>query len=596
MSYPKSEARQSFPARASSFLYLLSAGLALALCAAPALCYGATPRAFTLVLHIAAAVVLLLILLRKYIDGGWVGIAGSGTGIPLTLFLAAILFSSIRSIYLFNTRMELFRLATYFIVFISAAAIFRTEARLKLLSYSVIVSAVIISLIGMAKAAFGPILAGFWPRAEFSTFLSQDAFQVCVSMGLAMALAFLFCKRGRLVKALSGAASFILLGSLAMTSDKGGWAGLAAMAVFILVIMGREGLLKRKFWFVVLFVTLFLWTAAVFGGLDKITEKFIAIFIVNPKNAFIIDYDTTLWERASIWRSSLEAVLRHPFLGVGLGNFRLAYPLFRDASIGNLVEHAHQDYLEFAAETGLVGLFSFLWLGIIFFRKMFYGIQGSTGLLALKVGAFSACFVMAWHGLYEFSFHVPSNTVLFMFSCGILFALYLMRRRGNDGPRARRVNIPRPAWLTAILITAVYISYLGKLLIADAYYENGVSAMNDFLFTGAESSFKKAVSFVPYNAEYAARLGELYVHRARFKNGRELYLRRALSLYERAASLSPYDGGLRVESGIAYERFGKTKEAEEAFNRALSLDPNNFFYRAMLENHRAGRKDNFRPI
>ena len=492
---------------------------------------------------------------------------------PLLALLFIIILSSLKSVYFFNTQLELHRIITYLILFIVIAALFQTEKRLKLLAYCIIGTAAIAGLTG------------------FSTFMLGASFNICVSMGMAFALAFIFCDTSRYVKIALGIVFFILLGSSIATFDRGCWLGVIAMIIFLFVLLGYEGLLREKFWFLVLFFILFLWATALFTRFDKIVEKFISVFIMNPKDAFIVDYDTTIWDRISIWESALKVIRAHPFLGVGLGNFELAYPLFRDKTIVNLVDYAHQDYLQFAVESGLLGLLSLLWLGSSFFKKMFYGIKCAqdTPIAGLKIGAFSSCFVMILYSLYDFGFHIPSDALLFMVSCGILMALYFMQHK--DSKKIEwNANIARAAHLASIFILAFYMAYLGKLFMADVNYKNGVMAMNNFLFTKAEKSFKRALFYVPQNAEYAARLGELYTHRSRFKNNRDFYQKQSIDSYRKAVFINPYNGNLHIEAAIAYARCGQRKEAEKEFGRAISLDPNNAFYRAILARYAVEEK------
>ncbi|MDO8525670.1 MAG: O-antigen ligase family protein, partial [Candidatus Omnitrophota bacterium] len=384
-------------------------------CIIPALDYGSIAQSSIIVIHIAAALVLFLLLLQKYIDKDSLFV-GVRIGKPAPALLFAIAASSFNSIYFFNTQLELQKIITYIIIFIATAAFFRTERRLKFLAYWIILCGTALAVIGIVKHLSGASFDKFWPRAEFATFISRNSFDTYVSMALALSLALIFCRIGPSARTLTVPASFIMVAASMLTPDRGGWFGLIALALFILALSGYEGMLKRKFWFVALFLIFFLWISALCVGLDKLIEKFIAVFVLNPKEAFLVDYDTTIWQRISVWKSSLEAAFNRPFLGVGLGNFRLAYPAFRGAEICNLVEYAHQDYLQFAVEAGIPALFSLICLGFFFFKRMVTEVKFKQGsfLTGLKIGALSGCFSMAFHCLYDFDFHIPSNAVLFM--------------------------------------------------------------------------------------------------------------------------------------------------------------------------------------
>jgi O-antigen ligase len=56
--------------------------------------------------------------------------------------------------------------------------------------------------------------------------------------------------------------------------------------------------------------------------------------------------------RREIAQSTLAMIREHPWRGSGLGTFASAYPAHATFDAGRVVEHAHNDWLEFAAEGG----------------------------------------------------------------------------------------------------------------------------------------------------------------------------------------------------------------------------------------------------
>src|SRR5205814_9499291 len=59
--------------------------------------------------------------------------------------------------------------------------------------------------------------------------------------------------------------------------------------------------------------------------------------------------------RLTIARDTLRMATDRPWLGWGLGTFSAVYPQYRSFPIDLLVDHAHNDYVEMLAETGLLG-------------------------------------------------------------------------------------------------------------------------------------------------------------------------------------------------------------------------------------------------
>ncbi len=65
-------------------------------------------------------------------------------------------------------------------------------------------------------------------------------------------------------------------------------------------------------------------------------------------------------ERLLVWESAVHMVQDHPVTGVGLGQFREKYSQYQSNETQVTVRHVHSNYLQMAAETGLVGLAGFL--------------------------------------------------------------------------------------------------------------------------------------------------------------------------------------------------------------------------------------------
>jgi O-antigen ligase len=66
--------------------------------------------------------------------------------------------------------------------------------------------------------------------------------------------------------------------------------------------------------------------------------------------------------RREIAHSTLEMIAARPAAGFGLGTFSTVYPAYAVFDAGKSVEHAHNDWLEWASEGGL--WFALAWLGV----------------------------------------------------------------------------------------------------------------------------------------------------------------------------------------------------------------------------------------
>ncbi len=73
--------------------------------------------------------------------------------------------------------------------------------------------------------------------------------------------------------------------------------------------------------------------------------------------------DTSSEMRLAIWESSIAMIEDHPFFGVGWGAFWMVYPSYDFYLQGADVKlvHAHNIYLNYAVEIGVVGALAFFW-------------------------------------------------------------------------------------------------------------------------------------------------------------------------------------------------------------------------------------------
>ncbi len=130
--------------------------------------------------------------------------------------------------------------------------------------------------------------------------------------------------------------------------------------------------------------------------------------------------DASLEQRMTLSADSLNIFRASPLSGTGLGSFATAYPEFQTLVTDLRVDHAHNDYAEALAETGMIGgviivvcLALFLWSS----GKNFRGplIVAGNSIVWLRLGATIGCLGMLVHSFFDFNLHIPANAVWFFF-------------------------------------------------------------------------------------------------------------------------------------------------------------------------------------
>lgn len=103
--------------------------------------------------------------------------------------------------------------------------------------------------------------------------------------------------------------------------------------------------------------------------------------------------------RIGIWITNLKSVARHPILGVGIGNVAIA--LEENISAARRGASAHNLYLDFAVETGLLGgLLVLAWFLTIFFRHILWLARGKGSAIQTAY-VLALVLATAWIGIYN---------------------------------------------------------------------------------------------------------------------------------------------------------------------------------------------------
>ena len=148
-------------------------------------------------------------------------------------------------------------------------------------------------------------------------------------------------------------------------------------------------------------------TAILIGGLSGFFIKYAGFF---QKGA------TSVVARADYWRAAVKIFATHPVLGTGPGTFFIPYQKIKDPS-AELARLCHNDYLEQACDSGLIGFLGFsaaIWGGLAYLYR--YRIK-SLAECAILVGLFGVCA----QSFLEFNFYIPAMGWPIFLLLGYLF-------------------------------------------------------------------------------------------------------------------------------------------------------------------------------
>lgn len=331
--------------------------------------------------------------------------------------------------YPYATKVELLRWGACFLPFFLAVQSFRTTDQVKRLVWFLVTLSFFVSLFAIVQHfQFNGKL--YWlltlqPDAQpFGPFVNRDDFAGFVELTAPLGSALILCQAWRREKlALLLLFTVLPIGALALCASRGGITGFV-FGFVLLMFLARERRLGKKQLLGAAAFALLAGSFVVWLGMREALQRFESLRTQQ------ISRD----RRVSMYRDTWQIFLRHPYTGTGLGTLAAVYPRYESYYDGLLVDHAHNDYLELLADTGLVGGLC----GLLFVVLLFY--QGLANLRSVEerlrravyAGSLAACAALLLHSLVDFNLHIPSNALLFL----------LLASLATSGQTERSLKIP----------------------------------------------------------------------------------------------------------------------------------------------------------
>lgn len=212
------------------------------------------------------------------------------------------------------------------------------------------------------------------------------------------------------------AGALVLLGGLLASFSRGGWLGAVVGAAGMTLALGRRmahvvlgGALLAGL--VVLLGSVGLLPAALS---TRITSVVGSLALFDPSTVTVTPQNFAVVERMAQMWAGVKMFLAHPLTGVGPGNFTLAYPDVTAPPWYVSRGHAHNYYINMAAEAGIVGLLAYLiWLGGAAYQAFMKTRRAKTLFWrSVGVGCCGIIAAVAGHNLFE-NLHVLNMGIQF---------------------------------------------------------------------------------------------------------------------------------------------------------------------------------------
>ncbi len=346
---------------------------------------------------------------------------------------------------------------------------------------------------------------------------------------------------------------------------------------------------------------------------------------------------TSVQHRAAMWANTLVMIRDHPVLGVGFANHAIHYPAYARAALVDREfgekrhpDFAHNDYLQVAAELGLIGVGLGAWFLVALGRTLRAALGGGSADRRTGVALTLSLVGLLSDALFSFPFERALPPLLTMVLAGIAVNVGSSPTRNLTLPRIgsgagaalvlaglfglggvswnrlaldRRLSImvaaeKRQDWRTvlgvgqgvlrldphqrhALLLAGAANVALGRpqeavkqlqtLLATHPYDMNALGNLalaHEQLGEWSETiaCFDRVLRLVPHHAR-------THYNRARALDGAGRAAE-ALASYERAYELDPTVPTYAMRAGLSALRAGDYERAVIAFRRAVDLDAN----------------------
>lgn len=193
------------------------------------------------------------------------------------------------------------------------------------------------------------------------------------------------------------AALFLLFLGIAVTGSRGVTLSLL-LGTGLIVLLSLRHVPARRVW----------WPPALLAA-AYLTALWIEQEWLTERLGSLLDPRVSGRDRLLIWSGAWDMVAAHPWLGIGLGTFWLAWPPYRHPQDSSSGYFAHNDYLQIWIETGLPGvlLLVSIYAAVAFLlvRSWKSGARDATAKVE-TAGLAGAVLALAFHSFFDFDLYI----------------------------------------------------------------------------------------------------------------------------------------------------------------------------------------------
>lgn len=265
------------------------------------------------------------------------------------------------------------------------------DVRYQWIAFGVVLAGVVQAVVGLYEFFGGAGAPHLWIAdyrffRAFGTFGQPNPFSAFMGLTLPLALGLTWgyllqtvvCWRAKahwhtagVIAGVYAVFSALLFAGLIASWGRGAWLGFGAagtVMVFFapprrwqsLLLLGAGGMTVLLLW------TAGLIPASIEARVDSTLTEFTGF--QDVRGVYVSSENYAIVERLAHWQAALNMADASPLVGVGAGNFEAVYSSYGVPSWPLALGHAHNDYLNILAETGVIGLiaYSTAWVTLVY--------------------------------------------------------------------------------------------------------------------------------------------------------------------------------------------------------------------------------------
>jgi O-antigen ligase len=281
--------------------------------------------------------------------------------------------------------------------------------------------------------------------------------------------------------------------------------------------------------------------------------------------------------RVQLTRDAFRIVRDHPLWGTGPGTFIYVHPHYETGAMNWGSVLTHNDYLNCAADYGLVGFaLAMFFVGAVtfkFFRPLWIDNRWQDRVLVAT--GFSVWAALLVHSWVDFNLHIPANAMLFF----ALIGLAMGRIKKDPMPHWGDISWMRPGrglgW-GIVVFSLAFAALAIHMAVGDIIYEQAAARADSVPFSDSIAAIEQSLSYDGDDGQALLSLGNLYREKAALQTNpvdKKDYAQKALDTYRRALQVNPLDDDAEAGMGQTYDVVADYPAALACYQKAVAARP-----------------------